>query len=298
MEQEGVLEHHADLLSQRFQRQTPDVMAVDPHRADLRSVQAGEQQGGKRDYRAQGSAAGDHKVAAEKPEDGGAGGPQYPHQHEEPASDHGLPDVEAAQLVIEALEARVLARLGDERLYQQDAGDAEHLRHESGHLGEFALSLLAGAEGGLAHPEGGKDKRRQHQEGDDGHLTAEGDHQDQGAGQDHDIAHQAEDGVRDHALDAVYVVAQAGHHVSGSGPGEERDRLPDHAVEQLVAQVVHDALADPGADVRLQHAYQSADQRGRHQDADQQADERELSAAPGQVVDQGLGHQRRHQAEG
>ena len=54
-----------------------------------------------------------------------------------------------------------------------------------------------------------------------------------------------------HAAD---VVLDAGLHLAGAGPGEERDRLPLQVLEHAGAQLVHDLLSDLGADAGLDDA--------------------------------------------
>ncbi len=158
------LDREIEIFEQPLEeRQRPDHVDLEIGQRRDRSIQAAEQDGGKGHHHADRGLAGEHQVATEEPENGGTGGPQHAHQHEEPASDHRLADVEVAQVRIQAPESGGLAGLGDKRLDQQDAGDAQHFLHVGGQLRELALRLFAGVERGPAHPLRRQHKRRDHQ---------------------------------------------------------------------------------------------------------------------------------------
>src|SRR5580692_6119049 len=85
-----------------------------------------------------------------------------------------------------------------------------------------------------------------------------------------------------HGFHAADVVADPGLDLAGPGAGEERDRLPLEVGEHAGAQLVHDVLADLGADPGLDHAERRGYGGDRDHRDDQQANQPQ--ALPGQTA--------------
>ena len=209
-----------------------------------------------------------------------------------------MPDVEPTQLVVELPKAHRLGSLLDEGFHQLHPRNSERFLHVGRHLRQLSLRRLARLEGGLANAASRQQEGGQHHQRGDRQLPVQREHQDNRAGKNHNAVDQAEDRVRDDALDAVDVVAESRHDVAGSGRGEEGDRLLEHPIEELVTEVEHDALADPVAEVGLDHTDQPAKQGRADQQPDQERDETKLAMLTGQVVDQVTGDDGGHETKG
>src|SRR6266851_7186782 len=151
------------------ERERTDNIDLQIRERAYRAVEASQEDGRKGDHRAQRFLAGHHQVATEQPEHGGTGCPEHAHQHEEPAADHRLPNVEQPELVIELAEAQGLRGLPYERLDQLHTGDSEGFLHVGSHLRKLSLRRLARLEGRLANlpcreKEGRQDEQRRNRE--------------------------------------------------------------------------------------------------------------------------------------
>jgi hypothetical protein len=87
----------------------------------------------------------DDEPAAREDDERRTHGLQDPHEGPKAAPDHRRADLEPAQLVVGAAEARLLGALADERLDQQGAGDAQHLLEIRRELGELRCVALRAA---------------------------------------------------------------------------------------------------------------------------------------------------------
>jgi hypothetical protein len=239
----------------------------------------------------------DDQPAAGEDDQGRRGGLQHLHEGAEAARDHRCVDLEVAQVVVGPAEARLFGALAHERLDQQRARDAQHLLQVGGQLGELAVGGAArrvDAPAGAPHRD--RDQRQQHQR-DQRQAPIEGNHQAQRRPCHERVVDDAEHGLGDDALDGVDVIADPRHDLARAIVRVKPDRLVHQSVEELLAQVEDDALADPLGQIVLGQADQAGHRRRRDARADEERHVAELGIRARQLVDQSAEDQRRRQTQ-
>ncbi len=211
-----------------------------------------------------------HQIATEQQEERRSERKEHVVEQSKPAADHRLANLESFQLLVDSAEAATLGALFGERFDQQDARDAQHLLHVAAHLRQLFLGLLASTEGRLADVAAGDQHDWHQDQRGQGQAPVEGQHQHQRAGHGDHIRHQSEDRLRDDVLDTANIIAHSRKQIARAATGEESDRLAQQPIEQLLAQVEHDSLADRGLLECTQDPDQAASERGRDARSNQQ----------------------------
>ncbi len=219
------------------------------------------------------------------------------HDREEPLTGHLLSDLQADLVAVLVAVALRLGALLVEALRQQDAGDAQGLLRDRGHVRQRLLRLGRDLGADLPHPALGDHEQRQQDDGDEGHLPAEQQHGDDRGDHRHGVAEHRRDRVVQHAGDAADVVLQARLDDTGLRAGEEREFHPLEVTEQPHAHRAHDLVADGRGQVRLPDPDAGArDPQGDHQ-ADEHVEHRQVRAAAAlreqALVERPLGEERR-----
>ena len=174
--------------------------------------------------------------------------------HEEPAPDHRLADLESGQRLVLPPELVDRGLLLTERLRQQDPGDAQGLLGRGAHLGQRLLGLGRHLAADLPDPIGQVQEDRREAEGQEGEPPVEDEHRDHRRDRDGEVAGDRAGRVGHDRLDATDVVGQAALDLARSRLGEEAERHPLEVGVQGAAQVLHDALADDVVEVALPDA--------------------------------------------
>ena len=151
------------------------------------------------------------------------------------------------------LAAREAERLGllagpSEQLDQHGARDVEPLGHRRAHLGVELHALPGQPLHPAADQPGGQDEQRDHDQGDDGDQPGQVEQRHQDEDQAEQVGEHAGQRGGDRLLGADHVAVEAADQRPRLRAGEKGDRLPLHVIEHLGAQVVDEALADPGGE--------------------------------------------------
>jgi hypothetical protein len=163
----------------------------------------------------------------------------------------------------EVLHVRALAREGLDDPHARDVlgerrGDqAQPLAH--GRVG--AGRAEAEDPGGDAH-ERDHDQRRQRE------PPVEDEEQDRRAEERERVLHEAGDAIGDELVDRLDVIGQAADDHTGSIALVEAEREALEVVEEAVAQVGQDSLADPAGEVRLRIAHRPVEEAGDEEGGD------------------------------
>ncbi len=258
------------LLDQRLQvEHLEDPVEADQrgHHLDLhvgqrpdRPVDAGEQLG-ERDQRAELERAVDHQAAADAVDDGGEQPGEQGDRDHEHGPVHVPGDADLADLErLGGEQLRLLARAAVE-LGEHRARHVEPLGHRGAHLGVELHGLPRQALQAAAEPAGGEDEQRDQQQADQADQPGQVEQGDQDDDQRQDVGQHAGQRADDRLLRADHVPVEPADQRPGLRAGEERQRLPLHVVEDLGAQVVDEALADPRGEVAVHHAEERVEQR-------------------------------------
>ena len=140
------------------------------------------------------------------------------------------------------------------------------------------------------------DQRDQHQR-EKRQAPVKRDHQSERRPGHERVVGDAEHRLRHNAFDVVDVVADARHHLARAMAGVEANRLVHQAVEELLAQVEDDALADALGQIVLSEPDQARRDRRADARAHQCKHVRKLRVLARQVVDQRCEHQRRRETQ-
>ncbi len=216
--------------------------------------------------------------------------------HEEPAADHALAQLEPRKPRVGVAVSSDRLPLAPERLREQDPAHAERLLGDRAHLGERFLGLSGDATPDLADSVGQEEEERQQRKRQQRQAPVDQDHRDHGADDHHHVGSDAAGRIGDHALDATDVVGKAALDLAGLGLGEEAQRQSVQVLVQGVAQVLHHVLADDVVEVRLADADQAGDDRRDDHQGDEHVEQEPVLLRQGHVDD--LAEQDRvHQAE-
>jgi hypothetical protein len=101
------------------------------------------------------------------------------------------------------------------------------------------------------HERAGTRKKGHEDQRGQGQLPGQRGHRDEDEDEGDRIAHHAGQHRREGLLGTDDVAAEPGDEGPGLGAGEEGDRLAQHVAEDLGAQVVDQALTDPGGEPAL-----------------------------------------------
>ena len=167
-----------------------------------------------------------------------------------------------------AREANALGLLAgpSEQLHQHGARDVEPLGHRRAHLGVELHALPGQPLHPAADQPGGQDEQRDHDQGDDRDQPGQVEQRRQDEDQAEQVGKHAGQRGGDRLLGPDHVAVEAADQRPRLRAGEKGDRLPLHVVEHLGAQVVDEALADPGgepADHEAEHRVEDRDGRDR-----------------------------------
>ena len=192
-------------------------------------------------------------------------------------------------------KTRVVAALLREHAH--DAHARQRLLQVGGDLGDLLARGAVGVgaddpEGDRADAEHGEDEEGQQRE-----LPVEPEQDAGGAEQRERGAEQRHDPVGDELVERLHVVGQARDDHAGLAARVEADRERLQVREQLQAQVLQHALADPADEVGLRVGRAPVDQR-RDDEADDDEVERAAVAGHDAVVDRELGERRRRERRG
>ncbi len=178
------------------------------------------------------------------------------------------------------LLARAPVELGQHR-----ARDVEPLGHRGAHLGVELHGLPRQALQAAAEQAGGEDEQRDQHQADEADQPGQVEQGDQDDDQRQDVGQDAGQHAHDRLLRADHVPVEPADQRAGLRAGEERQGLALHVVEDLGAQVVDEALADPRGEVAVYHAEQRVEHRDAR-DGQRHRDDDALVAGDDPVVDQ------------
>src|SRR6185437_2094052 len=164
----------------------------------------------------------------------------------------------------ELLKGALLAVVG---LHHRDAGDV--LLHEDVDPGHKEANLAIALAHGGAEEVGGNGDGRQDPQSDERKLPIEADHHHDDHGEDEDVVEERDQGGRNGVVEHFDVVGDAGDEAAGGILVEERNGKALQMAEDLLAQVVHRALAHRLHGVGLAEIEDEADAQNRKiQDAE------------------------------
>ena len=138
---------------------------------------------------------------------------------------------------------------------------------------------------------------RDHDERREREAPVEHEEQDRGAEEGERVLDEARDPVGDELVDRLDVVRQPADDHARAVPLVEAEREVLEVVEEVVAQVGQDALADPAGEVGLDVAHAPAQEAEEQEGADDPPELAEVVLAD-PVVDRVLGEERRREREG
>ncbi len=213
-----VVENLEDATEQRQRAGDVDVQVAE---RGGRAGQAPGENGHHAHDSAEGGLAAHHQVAAEEQQQRWSERHERLIHHAEPPTNHRLSNLEAEQFMVDSAEPRSLGTSFGEGFDQQDARDTEHFLHVGAHLGQLLLGLLARAVRRLADVAAGDEHQRHEHKGGQGEAPVERHHQRQRDAEGDDAAHQPEDCLRHHVLDAADVVVQTRQQIARATVGEK-----------------------------------------------------------------------------
>ena len=175
-----------------------------------------------------------------------------------------------------------------------DAHAGDVLGEGGGHEPEPLADGQVGAGRPLAEDRRRDAHERDHGERREGQPPVEDEEQDRRPEEGERVLDEARDAVGDELVDRFDVVRQAADDHAGAVALEEAEREPLEVVEQPVAQVGQDALADPAREVGLRVGQAPVQQPGEEERADDPPERRQVLVLDA-VVDRVLGEERRRE---
>lgn len=193
-------------------------------------------------------------------------------------------------------EGGLQARLGAEGFAQPNTGDGEVLGDFLLEIGALLLQLVEYATAVERDLAGKKDRRRHNDGGQKRQRRAQRDHGDGRRHRHREVRGDRGGGVRDHRLHARDVVDQPRLDLSPTVAREKSQGLTLEVTKDVDTQRVHDLLAHPGGDQRLQHPDRLRD-HSQPDHADHQHKQQRHILARDRVVDGLLDQKRLHDGE-
>ena len=140
-------------------------------------------------------------------------------------------------------------RFAAEELEDADPGDA--LLEERIDAREADADVARGVADAAAEEECGAHDEGHDRERDEGEAPVEGEHRAHDENEGEDVAEDGDDAGAEEFVQRLDVVGHAGHEPTDGVAVEEGQAEALEVAERLAAQVVHDALSEPGREQRL-----------------------------------------------